>query len=402
MPIVDRIAAFAADMEAWRRDIHKHPETAFEETRTADAVAGKLAAWGLEVHRGLAETGVVGLLSGRQDGGRMIGLRADMDALPIQELNGFAYSSVHDGKMHACGHDGHTTMLLGAARYLAETRNFAGRVAFIFQPAEEAGGGGRVMIEEGLFDKFPVEAVFGLHNLPGLPAGTVALRTGPMLAAGMVFEATITGRGAHAAMPHRGVDAIVVAAQVVGALQTIASRRLDPLDSAAVSITQFHAGETWNVLPQSAVLRGDVRAFSSDVLAQIRADMERITQGLCEALGASAELSFAEGYPAVVNWKRETAIAAEVAAQVVGETRVDGAFIPILASEDFAYMLQAKPGCYIFLGNGEAGGPSGCTLHNPYYDFNDEILVVGASYWVRLVEHLLAPSARGVEIPGPP
>ncbi|MEM7226985.1 MAG: M20 aminoacylase family protein [Pseudomonadota bacterium] len=393
MPIVNRIADFAEDMKAWRRDIHKHPETAFEEERTADIVAEKLAGWGIEVHRGLATTGVVGLLKGNQDANRMIGLRADLDALPMSEFNDFDHRSVHDGKMHACGHDGHTTMLLGAARYLAETRNFAGQVAFIFQPAEEQAGGGRVMVEEGLFEQFPVEGVYGLHNMPGIPAGEVAVRPGPMLAGSLTFEAKITAKGAHAAMPHLGDDVIVLASQVVGAWQTITSRRLSPIDNAVVSVTQFHSGEATNVLPEVAELKGSVRAFKEEVMEQVKAEMKLILEGHCAIHGAACEIDFLDGYPATVNQPRETGIAADAAELVVGAERVDRDATPVMGSEDFAYMLQAKPGCYIFLGNGNESGPSSCTLHNPYYDFNDEILVVGASYWARLVESVLPKAA---------
>ncbi len=395
MPIVNRIAEFHDDMTAWRRDLHAHPETAFEERRTSDFVAGKLAEFGIEVHRGLATTGVVGVLhgagaSGRAaDGVRALGVRADMDALHIHELNDFAHRSTVDGKMHACGHDGHTTMLLGAARYLAETRNFDGTVYFIFQPAEENEGGGRVMVEEGLFERFPVEAVYGLHNLPGLPAGQIALRPGPAMAAFDVFEITVTGDGTHAAMPHLGNDPVVAAAQIVGALQTIASRRSDPLESVVVSVTQFHAGDTWNVIPEQAVLRGTARSFKPEVRDQIEDEIERIAQGICAAHGATMSLHYERRYPALVNSARETDLAGGVAAQVVGEGNVAAGAPPLMGSEDFAYMLEARPGCYIWLGNGERGGPGGCAVHNPRYDFNDEVLVIGASYWARLVETAL-------------
>ena len=389
MAVINRIAEFHGDMQAWRRDLHKHPETAFEEHRTADMVAEKLAGWGIEVHRGLAGTGVVGLLKGASDGGRRIGLRADMDALHIQEQNDFAHRSVHEGKMHACGHDGHTAMLLGAARYLAETRNFDGSVTFIFQPAEENEGGGRVMVEEGLFEKFPVEAVFGLHNMPGIASGHVGMRSGPAMAAFDIFEIAVTGVGAHAAMPHLGIDPIVLGAQIVGALQTIASRRSDPLDSVVVSVTQFHAGDTWNVIPQSAVIRGTARSFRKETQDRIEADIKRMAEGICAAQGASAAVTYERRYPAVVNTAKETEFCAEVAGEVLGATNVDTDTPPLMGSEDFAYMLQEKPGCYIFLGNGESGGPGGCSVHNPSYDFNDEVAVLGASYWARLVEKAL-------------
>ncbi len=394
MPIINRIAEFHDDMTAWRRDLHRHPETAFEERRTAEFVAGKLAEWGIEVHRGLAETGVVGTLRGQDGNGaghgsRAIGLRADMDALHIHELNDFDHRSTDDGKMHACGHDGHTAMLLGAARYLAETRNFEGTVHFIFQPAEENEGGGRVMVEEGLFERFPVAGVYGMHNIPGLAAGRIGLRSGPAMAAFDIFAITVTGDGTHAAMPHLGNDPVVIAAQIVGALQTIVSRRADPIDSAVVSVTQFHAGDTWNVIPYQAVLRGTARCFKPEVRDLIEAEIQKIAEGICAAHGATMAFRYERRYPALVNSERETGIAAGVAAQVVGADKVTAGAAPLMGSEDFAYMLEKRPGCYIWLGNGEAGGPGGCNVHNPRYDFNDEISVIGASYWAKLVETTL-------------
>jgi hippurate hydrolase len=389
MPVINRIAEFHQEIGAWRRDLHQHPETAFEEHRTSDFVAAKLAEWGIEVHRGLAGTGVVGFLHGQQDSGRRIGLRADLDALHILELNDFEHKSRNEGKMHACGHDGHTAMLLGAAKYLAETRNFDGGVAFIFQPAEENEGGGRVMVEDGLFDLFPVEAVYGLHNMPGRAAGTVGLRAGPAMAAFDIFELTVTGKGSHAAMPEQGIDPIVVGAQIVGALQTIASRRTEALDSVVVSVTQFHAGDTWNVIPNSAVIRGTVRSFRRETQDRVEADIERIAQGIVASQGATMEIRYERRYPALVNTAAETDIAAAVAREVVGEDKVEVGAEALMGSEDFAYMLQEKPGCYIWLGNGTEGGPGGCAVHNPHYDFNDEIAVVGASYWAKLVEHTL-------------
>ncbi|HMB76648.1 MAG TPA: M20 aminoacylase family protein [Kiloniellaceae bacterium] len=390
MPVINRIAEFHEDMQAWRRDLHKHPETAFEEHRTAGIVAEKLESWGIEVHRGLAGTGVVGLLSGARDNGRCIGLRADLDALDIQESNDFEHRSVHAGKMHACGHDGHTAMLLGAARYLAETRNFEGKVAFIFQPAEENEGGARVMIEEGLFETFAMESVYGLHNLPGLSAGRAAMRKGPAMSAFDIFEITVTGVGTHAALPQKGVDPIVIGAQLISALQTLPSRRSDPLDSLVVSVTQFHAGETWNIIPESAVIRGTVRSFRKETQDRAEADLKRMAEGICAAQGASAKVRYERRYPAVVNAAAETDFCAEVAREVLGEANVDAESQPMMGSEDFAYMLQEKPGCYIMLGNGEGGGIGGCTLHNPGYDFNDEVAVLGASYWARLAEKALA------------
>jgi hippurate hydrolase len=390
MPIVNRIAEFAEDMKAWRRDIHRHPESAFEEQRTADVVAEKLADWGIQVHRGLAGTGVVGLLEGRKAGERLIGLRADMDALPLQELNEFDHRSVHDGKMHACGHDGHTAMLLGAARYLAETRNFAGRIAFIFQPAEEGEGGARVMIEDGLFEQFPVESVYGLHNMPGLPVGQVALRAGPLLAAADTVTIEITGKGGHAAIPHMTIDPVVIGAEIVTALQTIASRRIDPLDSIVISVTRFDAGTADNIIPETARLVASLRTLKTETRDQVEAEITRIAEGIAAAHGGRAEVAFSHGYPATVNWPKETEHCAEAAGEIVGAENVHGDVAPVMGSEDFAFMLEKKPGCYILLGNGAGGGPGGCSVHNPNYDFNDEIAVIGASYWARLAERRLA------------
>lgn len=394
MPIINRIAEFHDDMTAWRRDIHAHPETAFEEVRTADLVAEKLAEWGIEVHRGMAKTGVVGVLHGQSDhrNGRAIGLRADMDALHIHELNEFDHKSRNDGKMHACGHDGHTTMLLGAAKYLAETRNFDGTVCFIFQPAEENEGGGRAMVEDGLFENFPVEAVYGMHNMPGIPVGEVKMRSGPAMASFDIFEITVTGKGMHAAMPHQGHDPVVAAAQVVSALQTIASRRADPIESVVVSVTQFHAGDTWNVVPNQAVLRGTVRCFKPEVRDLAEREIRHIAEAVAGAHHATVDYRYERRYPALVNTEAETGVAAEIAAQIVGERKVEVGAAPLMGSEDFAYMLEEKPGCYIWLGNGTEGGPGGCSVHNPHYDFNDEISVIGASYWAKLVETTLPRS----------
>ncbi|HYM02100.1 MAG TPA: M20 aminoacylase family protein [Stellaceae bacterium] len=391
MPIVNRIADFHADLAAWRHEIHAHPETAFEEKRTSDFVAARLQDFGIEVHRGLAGTGVVGTLKGARPGTRAIALRADMDALHIHEKNKIDYVSTNPGKMHACGHDGHTTMLLGAARYLAETRNFAGTVHFIFQPAEENEGGGRVMVQDGLFEKFPVEAVFGMHNWPGMPAGKFALRSGPMMASFDIFEITVKGKGTHAALPHLGIDPVIAAAQIATALQTIVSRNTHPLDSAVVSVTQIHGGDTWNVIPDEVVLRGTTRSFKSDVQDRIEAAIRRSAEGVAVAMGASAEVRYERRYPPTINSARETDTAAAIAADVVGERNVDRELQPTMGSEDFAFMLQAKPGCYIFIGNGTGDKATG--LHNPHYDFNDEILPIGASYWARLVERVLDKAA---------
>ena len=390
MPIVNRIADFQHDLAAWRHEIHAHPETAFEERRTAEFVAARLQEFGIAVHRGLAGTGVVGTLTGARPGGRAIALRADMDALHIHERNGHDYVSQNPGKMHACGHDGHTTMLLGAARYLAETRNFAGTVHFIFQPAEENEGGGRVMVEQGLFEKFPVEAVFGMHNWPGMPAGRFALRAGPMMASFDIFEITVTGKGTHAALPHLGIDPVVAAAQLVLGLQTIASRNTPPLESTVVSVTQIHGGDTWNVIPDAVVLRGTTRSFKPELQDAMEAAIRRIAEGVAGAMGASAAVRYERRYPPTVNSPAEAEIAAATAAEVAGEANVDRAIAPTMGSEDFAFMLQARPGAYLFIGNGPSNGAG---LHNPHYDFNDDILPIGASYWARLVERVLAKAA---------
>jgi amidohydrolase len=389
MAIVNRIAEFHADMTAWRREIHAHPETAFEEHRTAEFVARRLGEFGIEVHRGLAGTGVVGTLRGNgAPNGRAIALRADMDALHIHEKNGFAHASTNPGKMHACGHDGHTTMLLGAARYLAETRNFAGTVHFVFQPAEENEGGARVMVEQGLFEKFPVEAVYGMHNMPGVPVGKMCVRTGPLMAAYDIFELVVRGRGAHGAMPHQGVDPVVTASQIVTALQTIASRNTDPLDAVVVSVTQIHGGDTWNVIPDEVTIRGTTRSFRPEVQRSIEPAIRRIAEGIARAHGAAiAAMRYEMRYPPTVNTAAETEIAARAAAAVIGEENLVRDPTPSMGAEDFAFMLQAKPGSYVWIGNGPTEG--GCLLHNPHYDFNDEILPIGASYWATLVEQTL-------------
>jgi amidohydrolase len=387
MPITNRIADFHADLTAWRQDLHAHPELAFDEHRTADFVARKLAAFGIEVHRGLAGTGVVGTLKGTGGGDRVIGLRADMDALPMTEANTFAHASQNPGRMHACGHDGHTTMLLGAARYLAETRNFAGTVHFIFQPAEEFGGGGEVMVKDGLFDKFPVDEVYGMHNAPGMPLGHFAGRVGPMMAATDEYDIVVKGKGGHAAYPHKTVDPVVVASQIVGALQTITSRTADPIESLVVSITEFHAGSAYNVIADEAVLRGTVRSFDPALRTLAEQSIRSISTGIANAMGGGAEITYTKGYPATRNHAAQLDKALGVAAGLVGGQNVRSDIPPVMGGEDFAYMLEAKPGAYVFIGAGPSG--HGRNLHQVNYDFNDEILTLGSSYWAQLVETLL-------------
>jgi hippurate hydrolase len=382
--MTDLFAAMHADLVEWRRDFHRHPELAFQEERTSSLVAERLRSFGLEVHRGLARTGVVGTLrSGSST--RAIALRADMDALPIHERTELPYRSTREGVMHACGHDGHTTMLLGAARYLAATRAFDGVVYFIFQPAEENEGGGRVMIEEGLFDRFPAERVYGLHNFPGLPEGAFAMRTGPLMAAFDKFEVVVRGRGAHAALPHLGIDPVAIAAQLVGALQLIVSRRVDPIDSAVISATQIHGGETWNVIPEEVTIRGCTRSFTPEMQEMLEASMEVMARRICEAHGAEAEFRYMRGYPPTVNTAAEVEMAARVAERLVGAAKVDREVKPTMGSEDFAFMLQRRPGAYVMLGAGP--GPM---CHHPRYDFNDSILTLGARYWATLAETELA------------
>ncbi|MDR6769574.1 M20 aminoacylase family protein [Azospirillum sp. BE72] len=393
MPINNRIAAFQDDMTAWRRDIHAHPELGFEEERTSDIVAAKLAEFGITVHRGLGGTGVVGTLKGLGTGsGRAIGLRADMDALPMPEANDFDHASRHAGKMHACGHDGHTAMLLGAARYLAETRNFDGTVHFIFQPAEEGLGGAKRMIDDGLFRQFDCEQVYGLHNWPELPAGQIAVHPGPVMAAANQFEIHVTGHGAHAAMPHRGIDPVLVSAHIITAAQSLVSRGTNPADSAVVSITVVEAGTAANVIPDGARMLGTMRTFTEENHRRIQEQFARLVSSIAEGLGAKAELRFRPGYPATVNSEPEARVAAAAAARVVGDENVVWAPAPTMAAEDFGYMLKERPGAYIWLGHGGHRGPS-CRLHNPHYDFNDAILTTGASYWASLVETILPRSA---------
>ena len=387
MQIIDAVKKQHAGLTALRRDIHAHPELAFDEHRTAELVAKRLEAAGIETHRGIGRTGVVGVVRAGSSA-RAIGLRADMDALPMQERNTFPHHSRHPGRMHACGHDGHTTMLLGAAQYLAEHRDFDGTVYLIFQPAEEGDGGGREMIEDGLFERFPMDAVFGLHNWPGLPAGSFAVHSGPVMASADRFDIEVMGHGAHAAMPHLGVDPLPAAAALVQALQTVVSRTLDPLDAAVVSVTQMHAGEAYNVIPDRASLCGTVRAFSSENQSRIEDAMQRICQGIGTAFNVNIRFTYQRGYPATINAAAEAAVCAEVARAVAGPDAVRTDLPPSMGAEDFAYFLQQKPGAYVWLGNGP--GEGGCTLHNPHYDFNDALIPVGVSYWGRLVERLLA------------
>ncbi len=387
MKIIDGIAAFQDDMTTWRRDIHAHPELGFEENRTSDIVAAKLEDFGLEVHRGLGTTGVVGSLR-VGNSPKTIGLRADMDALPIVEGNTFDHKSRYKGKMHACGHDGHTTMLLGAARYLSETQNFNGCVHFIFQPAEEGLGGAKAMVEEGLFEQFPMEAVFGMHNSPGLPTGKFAIRPGPMMAGGAFFDIRITGNGAHAARPESGTDPVVIAAQITMALQSIVSRNVNPVDTAVVSITQIHGGDAYNVIPHTASLSGTVRVFRRETMQLVEDRMRALVDGIVAGFGATAEVDYREVFLPLVNTPDETEFAADIAAGIVGDDNVNRNRSLIMASEDFSYMLDACPGAYINIGNGDGEGT--CMVHNPGYDFNDDILSLGASYWSRLVETRLA------------
>jgi amidohydrolase len=389
MPIENNMKQLHAQMRQWRQHLHRFPETAFEETETAKFIADKLASFGLEVHQGLGKTGVVATLA-TGNSGRKIALRADMDALFIQEQNAFAYKSCHDGKMHACGHDGHSAMLLGAASYLAEHRNFDGTVYFIFQPAEEGRAGARQMIDDGLFEQFPADRVFGLHNFPDIPPGHFAVKSGAMMASFDCFEIIITGQATHAAMPHLGNDAVVASAQLITALQTIVSRTLNPADPAVVSITQIHAGNTWNAIPESVALRGTFRCFNSAVQKIIADKITRLVNATCEGFEVSAEIKFNPenpGYPVTFNAEAETELALQAAMAVAGEDCVDQQPTPSMGSEDFAFMLQEKPGCYVWIGNGPS--ENSCLLHNPNYDFNDEILPVGAAYWVKLVETVL-------------
>ena len=387
MDLVDKITARKAVHASWRREIHAHPELAYQEHRTADFVAAKLESFGIAIVRGLGKTGVVGTIkAGNSD--RSIGLRADMDALPLAEMNEFAHRSQHPGVMHACGHDGHTAMLLAAAEHLAATRDFDGIVHFIFQPAEEGEAGAKAMMDDGLFEDFPMEAVYGLHNWPGLAVGKMAMRAGAAMAAMDIFEVKVHGQGGHAALPHLAIDPIVVAAQLVSAWQTVVARNVKAIDPAVLTVTQFHAGEAWNVIPETVMLRGTVRCFSQSVRATIESRMRQLAEGLCAAHGCRLEWWYEKRFPPTVNSPEETQTAARAAQAVVGHEEVNTEVEPVTGSEDFGYMLEAKPGCYAFIGNGPGSG--GCLLHSPTFDFNDDIIPIGASYWVRLVEQVLA------------
>ena len=391
MKLVEPVLAFQNELQQIRRDLHAHPELCYEEQRTSDVVAARLTEWGIPVVRGLGITGVVGIIKNGSSP-RAIGLRADMDALPLQEINSFDHASKHPGKMHACGHDGHTAMLLGAAHYLSQHRHFDGTVYLVFQPAEEGGAGARRMIDDGLFTQFPMDAIYGMHNWPGMEAGTFGVVAGPMMASSNEFRVVVKGKGAHAAQPHRGVDPIMVAVNIAQGWQTIMSREKSPLDTAVLSITQIHAGSATNIIPGEAVMIGTVRTFTTPVLDMIERRMQEMASGIAAGFNATVDFSFKRNYPPLVNHPEQTAVAVEAMRAVVGSDKVDAHVEPTMGAEDFAFMLQAKPGCYVFLGNGEgdhraAGhGLGPCQLHNASYDFNDHLLPIGASYWIRLAE----------------
>ncbi|MDA9060688.1 M20 aminoacylase family protein [Candidatus Pseudothioglobus sp. Uisw_041] len=391
MSIIKKQSELHEDMVTWRHHIHKHPELSFKEDLTSDYIAAVLEANGIEMHRGLAVTGIVATIHGKKEG-RVIGLRADMDALPIQEKNDFSHKSVHDGKMHACGHDGHSTMLLGAAVHLKENNNFSGTVHFIFQPAEEGGGGGRVMVEEGIFEKFPCEAVYGMHNWPGMAEGQFAVHDTAVMAANETLKISIKGKGGHAAMPDQCVDPVVIGAQIITALQSVVSRNVAPLDSAVVSITMLDAGFVSNVIPNDMNLTGSLRYFSTDVGNEVKAKIKKIVEGISHSMGATATFSSTPNYPATVNTPKHAELCANAAAEVVGSGNVLRNEKPSMGSEDFSFLLNASEGAYIWIGNGlvpEDGPEGGCMLHNTEYDFNDEILPLGSSYWVQLVQGIL-------------
>jgi amidohydrolase len=387
MPIVNRIADLQSEIAEWRHDLHAHPELLFDVTRTAGTVAEKLREFGCdEVVTGIGRTGVVGVIRGRKGAsGKAIGLRADMDALPIEEATNLPYKSTVPGKMHACGHDGHTAMLLGAARYLAETRNFAGSAVVIFQPAEEGGGGGKLMVEDGLMERFKIAEVYGMHNFPGLPVGEFSIRPGPIMAAADYIQIDIEGKGAHAARPHLGIDSVLVGAQIINNLQSIVSRNVDPLESAVVSICVFHAGNTDNVIPQTAQLRGTARSLTPKVQELLEKRVPEIVDGTAKLYGAKATVKYRRGYPVLKNHAAQTDFAAQVASDVAGKDKVDIDMAPVMGAEDFSFMLNARPGAFIFVGNGQSAG-----LHHPAYNFNDDAIPFGTSYWVKLVETALA------------
>ena len=387
MPINNRIAALHDEVTAWRRDLHEHPELQFDVHRTAGIVAEKLKEFGCdEVVTGIGKTGVVGIIKGAKSGsGKVIGLRADMDALPLTEITGKAYASKTDGKMHACGHDGHTAMLLGAAKYLAETRNFDGTVAVIFQPAEEGGGGGREMVNDGMMDRFGIQEVYGMHNTPGMPVGAFALRPGPLLAAADRIRIEVEGKGGHAAKPHLSIDTVLVASQIVANVQSIVSRNVNPLDNVVVSICAFNAGFTDNVIPQTATLLGTVRTLTPEMRDFVEARLHAVVEGTAALFGATAKLHYYRDYPVTRNTPEYAVFAGDAAAAVVGETGVEREVTPVMGGEDFSFMLEARPGAFIFIGQGESAG-----LHHPAYDFNDEIIPIGMSYWAKIVETRLA------------
>jgi amidohydrolase len=391
MNLVEPIMAFQSELQRIRHDLHAHPELCYEERRTSDLIAAKLGEWGIPVVRGLGGTGVVGIVK-NGNSSRAIGLRADMDALPLQELNQFAYASQYPGKMHACGHDGHTAMLLGAAHHLATHRNFDGTVYLIFQPAEEGGAGARQMMEDGLFTQFPMDAIYGMHNWPGSPVGSMSVTAGPMMASSNEFHVVVKGKGAHAAQPHKGIDPVMIAVQIAQSWQTIITREKNPLDTAVLSITQIHAGSATNIIADEATMAGTVRTFTTPVLDLIEHRMREVAEHTAAGFGAQVEFEFRRNYPPLINHAKETAFAVEVMKAVVGADRVDANVEPTMGAEDFAFFLQKKAGCYIFIGNGEGehrGGGHGlgpCVLHNGSYDFNDDLLPIGASYWVRLAE----------------
>lgn len=395
MNLIEPILQFHNELQNIRRTIHAHPELSFEEVQTSELVATKLTEWGIPVIRGMGVTGVVGIIKNGSSQ-RAIGLRADMDALPLQEFNSFEHHSVHEGKMHACGHDGHTAMLLGAAYYFSKHKNFDGTVYVIFQPAEEGGGGAKRMMEDGLFERCPMDAVFGMHNWPGAATGSMGVTAGPMMASSNEFEVIIKGKGAHAAQPHMGIDPIMVAVQIAQSWQTIISRNKNPIDAGVLSITQIHSGSATNIIPDSASLIGTVRTFTMGALDLIERRMREIADHTCAAFGATLEFEFKRNYPPLINHPQETAFAIDVMQSVVGKAQVMTNVEPTMGSEDFAYMLQEKAGCYVFIGNGDGEhrslghGLGPCNLHNPSYDFNDELLPIGASYWVRLAEEFLA------------